>query len=267
MTAHPLLEHEPSPGDPPQPTPWPPTPPPAVPEPVPVLAPYFGVLGSALCALTGAWLLLAPYALDYRNGAGTVPRATVVDLATGGAAGALGLASAALFGAAIVRRLRSAGAAGSDLDAHDTPIADLFADRDPGSGADLDDSALDAAHETGADARDGGHAAGPGADSLSRPDGGSGSGAPDPLDPGGSLRDLLTPLVAALAADLRSRDVFLPDPAGSSAADHADRPRSSSGFPGTQDQGPAQEPATAPGDEPSMPPHRLPRTPPPRTEW
>ena len=52
------------------------------PEPVPVLGPYLGVVGAVLCILVGAFLLLAPYAFDYRDGAAKAPRATVVDLAT-----------------------------------------------------------------------------------------------------------------------------------------------------------------------------------------
>ncbi len=152
--------------------------------PVPVLAPYLGLVTAVLCALGGGWLLLAPYALDYRHGARTTPRTTEIDLATGAAVAAVALISAALFAAALVRRLRAP--LGAELETE--PVAEP----EPGLAAD-------------------------GSESLGSPDAMSGAAVPEPApapdprppepaaDPVGSLRELLTPLVAALAADLKSR--------------------------------------------------------------
>jgi hypothetical protein len=178
------------------------------PPPVPVLAPYLGMVGAVLCAVAGCWLLLAPYALDYRRGASRVPRATAIDLETGAAAIALGLVTAALFGATLLRRLRAAkdpAAVTVDPLQEESPEAASLPQTAPVS------------VPTPA----------PVPPPASTPE------APPSIDPGGSLRDLLTPLVAALAADLRSREEYRPG--------------------GAPDAG--------------QPPPRQPRTPPPRSEW
>jgi hypothetical protein len=245
-------------------------------QPVPVLAPYLGMLGSALCALTGSWLLLAPYALDYRHGAVAVPRATVVDLATGAAAVVLGLATAALFGAALVRRLRAAKApaAAPGPDRESIPMPQAHAAGPDG------DEAFDAA---GSDTRgaEAGSAHPPTASGRAAADGASARPVTDPAD---TLRELLTPLVAALAADLRGRDAYPADPPDSAASGDASSASGSTGpTPDTapdragQDPYPqaprypsqqAQDPRPPLPDEQSpKPPHRLPRTPPPRSEW
>jgi hypothetical protein len=150
-----------------------PVPPPA---PVAVLAPYFGLVAGILCALGGGWLLLAPYAFDYRRGAVQVPRATTVDLGTGAAIVAVSLSSAALFAFALVSRLRAEPDGG------------------PGNRPEL------------------GPGLGPEPEGKAEPEPGSVfEPEPEPVppatdDPGGALRDLLRPLVAALAADLRSHE-------------------------------------------------------------
>ena len=152
--------------------------------PVPVLAPYLGLVTAVLCALGGGWLLLAPYALDYRHGAPTTPRATEIDLATGGAVTAVALMTAALFAAALVRRLHAPLGAELETEPFAEPglepadeEAEAFASSDAMSAATVPEPA-------------------PAPDAL----------PPEPaVDPVGSLRDLLTPLVAALAADLKSR--------------------------------------------------------------
>jgi hypothetical protein len=138
------------------------------PPPVPVLAPYLGLVAAVLCAMGGGWLLLAPYALDFRHGAARVPRAAAVDLETGAAIVAVGIVTAALFSLALVRRLRA------------NPSAEAEALIDPVLEP---QSAPEPEPET------------------PRP-----SITPPQADPGGALRELLTPLVAALAADLRSHD-------------------------------------------------------------
>ncbi len=138
------------------------------PPPVPVLAPYLGLVAAVLCAMGGGWLLLAPYALDFRHGAARVPRAAAVDLETGAAIVAVGIVTAALFSLALVRRLRM------------NPSAEL-------------EPALESVPETQPEPE-------PEPEPLKPPS------APPQADPGGALRELLTPLVAALAADLRSHD-------------------------------------------------------------
>ena len=159
-------------------------------EPAPVLGPYIGVVGAVLCALVGAFLLLAPYAFDYRDGAGAVPHSSVVDLATGGGVLLLGLLTAALFGAALARRLRVPEPA-----SYAEPLPLTLPLSAPGDAA--------AAAQA------------PAAPPVAEPAGVAPASAPEPhpaapaaslADPGGALRDLLTPLVAALAADLRARE-------------------------------------------------------------
>jgi hypothetical protein len=145
-------------------------------EPVPVLGPFIGLVGSVLCSLVGALLLLAPFAFDYRQGARTIPRSSVVDLATGGGVLLVGLLTTLLFGGSLRRRLRATIPAATAPE----PLPEAVSES----------------------------AAVPG-QSQPQP-----QPEPRPVptvaspvgDPGGALRDLLTPLVAALAADLRARD-------------------------------------------------------------
>ena len=133
----------------------------AISEPVPVLGPFIGVVGSVLCGLSGALLLLAPFAFDYRQGASSTPRGTVVDLVTGGGVLLASLLTATLFGGALSKRLRVPE---PDIE----PIAEYVEEPEPQPAA---------------------------------------PAAAAPIaDPGNALRDLLTPLVAALAADLRARE-------------------------------------------------------------
>jgi hypothetical protein len=148
------------------------------PEPAPFLGPYLGLVSAVLCVLVGAFLLLAPFAFDYRNGAATVPRSSVVDLTTGGGVLLLGLLTAALFGAALVRRLRGP----EPVRALATEPPELFAEAE-GAGPEQEPAAYQE----------------PEPEPEPEP-------AAPAIDPSGALRDLLTPLVAALAADLRARD-------------------------------------------------------------
>lgn len=144
-------------------------------EPVPVLGPFTGLVGSVLCSLIGALLLLAPFAFDYRQGARTMPRSTIVDLATGVGVLLVGLLTTLLFGGSLRRRLRAtipAAAAPEPLpEAVSEPVA-------------VPEQSQPQPEPQ------------PVASVAASPVG----------DPGGALRDLLTPLVAALAADLRARD-------------------------------------------------------------
>lgn len=169
----------------------------------PVLAPYLGLVSSVLCALGGAWLLLAPYALDYRQGAGRTPRTTEVDLGTGAAIVALALLSAILFAVSLARRLGSAEAVESEtaepdpvetdapeMDTAETDRAQTEpAPEPPSFGAETEHSVL--VQDT--------------ADVADAPPAAPAPAPAPPADPGSALRDLLTPLVAALAADLKSR--------------------------------------------------------------
>jgi hypothetical protein len=145
------------------------TPDPAPPVPVPVLAPYLGLVAAVLSTLGGGWLLLAPYALDFRHGAKHLPRAATVDLESGAAVIAVGIVAAVLFSMNLVLRLR-----GDDPDVLATAKA---------AEPQLEESPDEAAATERTE--------------LARP---------KEADPGGALRELLTPLVAALAADLRSHD-------------------------------------------------------------
>jgi hypothetical protein len=145
------------------------------PPPVPVLAPYLGLVAAVLCALGGGWLLLAPYALDFRHGADRVPRTAAVDLETGAAIVAVAIVTAALFSIALVRRLRANPAVEPETEAELGYEPEPETEPEPESGAQPE-------------------AAGPPVTQ------------PQQADPGGALRELLTPLVAALAADLRSHD-------------------------------------------------------------
>lgn len=138
----------------------------SAPVPIPVLAPYLGLVAAVLCTLGGGWLLLAPYALDFRHGAKHLPRAATVDLGTGAAVVAVGVVAAVLFSVNLALRLRS-----------DDPGAVLALTRQPeASPEEPEEIAVTRLEQSKAE------------------------------DPGGALRELLTPLVAALAADLRSHD-------------------------------------------------------------
>lgn len=158
---------------------WPPAEPyPGAAPPAPVLAPYLGLVCAVLCALGGGWLLLAPYALDYRHGASTTPRTTEVDLGTGAAIVALAVVSAALFAVSMARRLRGPEAA-AELD----------------SGLGLEPEPEPAGYESE-----------PYVQVNGTPEEAAPAPAPgSPADPGNALRELLAPLVTALAADLKSR--------------------------------------------------------------
>ena len=154
------------------------------PEPVPVLGPYIGLVGSVLCGVAGALLLIAPFAFDYRQGASSVPHSSVVDLATGGGVLLLALLTAGLFGGALHKRLRAPEAPAFEEAAY----AEEF-------------EAVEPVEEP------------PIVPEPTRPE-----PEPQPVpaaalggDPGGALRDLLTPLVAALAADLRARESAAPE--------------------------------------------------------
>lgn len=141
----------------------------APPVPVPVLAPYLGLVAAVLCTLGGGWLLLAPYALDFRHGAKHLPRAATIDLESGAAIIAVGIVAAVLFSMNLVLRLR-----GDDPNV--LPVAKAVKPQ-------LEESPDETAATEFTE--------------LARP---------KEADPGGALRELLTPLVAALAADLRSHD-------------------------------------------------------------
>lgn len=167
----------------------------AVLEPPPVLGPFIGVAGAVLCSLVGAFLLLAPFAFDYRQGAAAMPHSSVVDLATGGGVLGLGLLTAIAFGAALVRRLRVpefvAGNAGHVGTFESEPAAYAT------SGVTLVPEQTRPEAEPSAQSS-------PPSQPETQP---AAPAAATPLaDPGGALRDLLTPLVAALAADLRARE-------------------------------------------------------------
>jgi len=152
----------------------------AVPESAPVLGPFIGLVGSVLCGLAGALLLLAPFAFDFRQGAGTTPRSSVVDLATGGGVLLVGALTSALFGGALRRRLRVP-----------EPVAAHGVEPEAAAGL----TVLPEQQSQSAEA------------SQPEPTPQPVAAAQAPLgDPGGALRDLLTPLVAALAADLRARE-------------------------------------------------------------
>jgi hypothetical protein len=139
--------------------------------PIPVLAPYLGLVASVLCTLGGGWLLLAPFALDLRHGAKHLPRSMRVDLDSGAAIVALGVMAAVLFSVNLVMRLQP------EMDAVPEPVA--VSRPEPEIEPDPE----------------------PELEPEPEPE----PAAKDP-DPGGALRELLTPLVAALAADLRSHD-------------------------------------------------------------
>lgn len=169
----------------------------AEPAPIPVLGPYIGVVGAVLCSLVGAFLLLAPYAFDYRDGASALPHSSVVDLATGGGVLVLGLLTATLFGGTLARRLRPP----RPLPAVE-PLTLL-------SGEAPAEAESEAASAPGASAPATAppHLEEPGRVApASEPEPHPAAPAASLADPGGALRDLLTPLVAALAADLRARE-------------------------------------------------------------
>ena len=152
----------------------------AISEPVTVLGPFIGVVGSVLCGLSGALLLLAPFAFDYRQGASSTPRGTVVDLVTGGGVLLASLLTATLFGGALSKRLRVPE---PDIE----PIAEYVEEPEP---AEEPAVAPEPARPR----------------SEPEPQPAAPAAAAPIADPGNALRDLLTPLVAALAADLRARE-------------------------------------------------------------
>jgi len=147
-------------------------------EPVPVLGPFIGVVGSVLCGLAGALLLLAPFAFDYRQGARSTPRSSIVDLVTGGGVLLLAVLTAALFGGALRKRLRVP-----------EPVT-AYAEEPEPQPERVEEPPVVEQPRSEPEPQ-------PVAPAASAPLGG---------DPGNALRDLLTPLVAALAADLRSRE-------------------------------------------------------------
>lgn len=145
-------------------------------EPVPVLGPFIGLVGAVLCSLAGALLLLAPFAFDYRQGARSMPRSSVLDLATGGGVLLIGLLTLALFGGSLRKRLRATLPAPAVAQ---EPVPESVSESAP-----VPEQSQP--HE-------------PEPQPVA-------AAAVSSVDPGGALRDLLTPLVAALAADLRARD-------------------------------------------------------------
>jgi hypothetical protein len=174
------------------------------PEPAPFLGPYIGLVSGVLCALVGAFLLLAPYAFDYRQGAASVPRSSVVDLVTGAGVLALGLLTAGLFGATLVRRLRGP-----------EPVREqrFAAEPEPEPEASVEPPELFLEPEPEPEPVRPPEPADP--QPLPPP-----SAAPPPaIDAAGALRELLTPLVAALAADLRARDAGEQRPGGPNEKD------------------------------------------------
>ena len=181
------VEHGPTPALAPTPA----SVPAPAPAPVPVVAPYIGLVAAVLCALGGGWLLLAPYALDFRHGAAHVPRAMTVDLESGAAIVAVAIATAVLFSLTLIHRLHVdlPLELEAELDSENAPVSapEREAKREP--------------------------------ESEPVP-----TAVPKEADPGGALRDLLTPLVAALAADLRSHDPASHDPR---SRDQSTRERSS----------------------------------------
>ena len=154
----------------------------SIPEPVPVLGPFIGIVGSVLCGVAGALLLLAPFAFDYRQGASSVPRSSVVDLTTGGCVVLVALLTAALFGGALHKRLRVP-------EPIVEPVVSYVVEPEP-----AEDPEPETAPEPARPA------------SEPEPQPAAPAAATPIADPGNALRDLLTPLVAALAADLRARE-------------------------------------------------------------
>jgi hypothetical protein len=155
---------------------------------VPVLGPFIGLVGSVLCGLAGGLLLIAPFAFDYRQGARSVPHSSVVDLATGGGVLLLALLTAGLFGGALHRRLR----------VPEPPALEELAYVEA-----EEPEALEPPEEPAAAPEP----------PRPEPEPQPAPAAPAALggDPGSALRDLLTPLVAALAADLRARENAEPE--------------------------------------------------------
>jgi outer membrane biosynthesis protein TonB len=146
--------------------------------PAPIVAPYLGLVASVLCALGGGWLLLAPYALDLRHGAAKLPRAAAVDLETGAAIAAVALLSAGFFAAALFSRLRPRiEFAEPEHEPEPAPAPEPEPEPEPEPQPEPEP---EAAPEPEPDS------------------------APDPFSSSSALREMLTPLVAALAADLRS---------------------------------------------------------------
>lgn len=161
--------------------------PPPRPAPAPVVAPYLGLVAAVLCTLGGGWLLLAPYALDIRRGAAKLPRAAAVDLETGAAIAAVSLLSAIFFAAALFSRLRPRvglaefeAAPEIETDQETAEFQAAEAELEPELEPDVE------------------------AEPTPKPESPTTSAAAP--DSSSALREMLTPLVAALAADLRSQD-------------------------------------------------------------
>jgi hypothetical protein len=150
----------------------------AIAEPVPVLGPFIGIVGSVICGVAGALLLLAPFAFDYRQGASSIPRSSVVDLMTGGCVLLVALLTAALFGGALHKRLRVP-------EPVIEPVVSYVVEPEP-----VEEPEPEPARPA----------------SEPEPQPAAPAAATPIADPGNALRDLLTPLVAALAADLRARE-------------------------------------------------------------
>lgn len=171
-----------------------PSPPPV---PIPVLAPYLGFVAAALCTLGGGWLLLAPYALDLRHGAAHLPRTAAVDLATGAAIVVMGVGAAVFFAASLATRLRDGLTGHPQLAVKPEPEPEPEPAPEPDARPETAIAAEAAAEQDRVPETE------PKPESEPRP---TPSAEPRQPDPGGALRELLTPLVAALAADLRSKD-------------------------------------------------------------
>jgi len=146
-----------------------PDPEPSVP-PAPVAGPVIGVIASALAVPVGLWLVLAPFAFGYRHH-GEPPKSVAISVATGAAAALIAIISGLRFSATLVSRLRSTGA-----------LRDRRA----------------AAYEAAAPPQPEPHSV-PAFTAPPAPP------QPEPSGASGELHELLAPLVAALAADLRSR--------------------------------------------------------------
>jgi hypothetical protein len=165
----------------------------AIQAPAPIVAPYLGLVASVLCALGGGWLLLAPYVLDLRHGAAKLPRAAAVDLETGAAIAAVALLSAAFFAAALFSRLRP-HIEFAEPEPEPVPEPELVSEA--GSEPEPQSESDPAPGLTEPDTE-------PEADTEPDPDPDP-QVAPEPFSSSSALREMLTPLVAALAADLRS---------------------------------------------------------------
>jgi hypothetical protein len=160
---------------------------------VPVGAPLVGMATAAVAMVAGLWLILAPRAFDFQHGrefgsghrSSGLPTESLVDLVTGTSIVIVGLAALSLFGIAARRRLRAAGV--------------LARARVPAPASAYDDTAPASHEATDQPTRQAGEPLPAG--TIPEP-------TAAPTEAGGDLRDLrelLAPLVTALAEDLRSR--------------------------------------------------------------